>query len=98
MTATSCPGESLALPILQHSRARRLARFLETAFRYDLTGTMTTLFASRALGRTCTRIPLHENLAPRAKILSISALLRTLSALANPCPGISGPRPRSRDQ
>jgi hypothetical protein len=39
-------------------------------------------------------MPLHEKRTPRAKIFSISARFRTLSAFLNPCPGIMKPLPR----
>jgi hypothetical protein len=93
-TATSCPGERWDFPSRQHSRTRRRARFLATALGYERTGTKTTLLFARALDKIWIRMPLHEKRFPRAKIFSISARFRTLSAFLNPCPGIMRPLPR----
>ena len=93
-TATSCPGLRPFFSLRQHSRTRRRARFLSTAFGYDRTGTNTTLLKSRVFSRICILIPLHEYRFPRTKIASISARFRTLSAFLCLCPGISQPLPR----
>jgi hypothetical protein len=89
----SCPGDRRDFPVRQHSRTKRRARFRATALGYERTGTSTTLLAGREFERIWSLIPLQENRVPFAKILSISARFRTLSAFLYPCRGMIKPLP-----